>query len=41
MTGTGTVVVSDGRGWPIYAAIFQYVKKISSNSRGIILPIED
>ncbi|NNF96256.1 MAG: DUF2914 domain-containing protein [Halobacteria archaeon] len=41
MTGTWTVVVSDGRGWPIYAAIFQYVKKISSNSRGIILPIED
>ncbi len=41
MTGTWTVVVSDGRGWPIYAAIFQYVNQISSNSRGIILPIED
>ena len=41
MIGTWTVVVSDGRGWPIYAAIFQYVEKVSSDSRGIILPIED
>ncbi len=41
MIGTWTVVVSDGRGWPIYAAIFQYVAKISDDSRGIILPIED
>ena len=41
MTGTWTVVVSDGRGWPIYAAIFQYVEKASSDSKGIILPIED
>lgn len=41
MTGTWRVVVSDERGWPIYAAMFQYVKKISNNSRGIILPIDD
>lgn len=41
MTGTWTVVVSDGRGWPIYAEIFQYVEKASGNSKGIILPIED
>jgi hypothetical protein len=41
MTGTWTVVVSDGRGWPIYAAIFQYVEKVSGNQKGIILPLED
>jgi hypothetical protein len=41
MVGTWTVVVSDGRGWPIYAAIFQYVEKVSGNGKGIILPIED
>lgn len=41
MIGTWRVVVSDDRGWPVYAAIFQYVEKVSSNSRGIILPIED
>lgn len=41
MIGTWTVVVSDGRGWPVYAAIFQYVEKISNDSRGIILPIDD
>jgi hypothetical protein len=41
MTGTWTVVVSDGRGWPIYAAIFQYVEKVSGNEKGIILPLED
>jgi hypothetical protein len=41
MTGTWTVVVSDGRGWPIYAAIFQYVGKVSGNEKGIILPLED
>ena len=41
MTGTWTVIVSDGRGWPIYAEIFQYVEKTTSDSRGIILPIED
>jgi len=41
MTGTWTVVVSDGRGWPIYAAIFQYVEKVSGNETGIILPLED
>ena len=41
MIGTWRVVVSDDRGWPVYAAIFQYVEKVSNNSRGIILPIED
>ena len=41
MTGSWSVVVSDERGWPIYAAIFQYVEKLSNNSRGIILPIDD
>ena len=41
MTGTWTVVVSDGRGWPIYASIFQYVEKVSVNEKGIILPLED
>lgn len=41
MTGTWTVVVSDGRGWPIYVAIFQYVEKVSGNEKGIILPLED
>lgn len=41
MTGTWAVIVSDERGWPIYAEIFQYVEKASSNSKGIILPIED
>ena len=41
MIGTWSVVVSDGRGWPIYAAIFHYVEKVSNDSRGIILPIED
>ncbi len=41
MTGTWRVIVSDERGWPIYAAIFQYVKSVSNDSRGIILPIED
>ncbi len=41
MTGTWTVVVSDGKNWPIYAAIFQYVEKVAGNEKGIILPIED
>ena len=41
MTGTWTVVVSDGRGWPIYAAIFQYVEKVAGTEKGIILPIKD
>ncbi|MGW8228357.1 MAG: DUF2914 domain-containing protein [Gammaproteobacteria bacterium] len=41
MTGTWTVVVSDGRGWPIYAAIFHYVEKVAGNEKGIILPLED
>ena len=41
MTGTWSVVVSDSRGWPVYAAIFQYVEKVSNDSRGIILPIDD
>ncbi len=41
MTGTWTVVVSDGKGWPIYAELFQYVEKVPGGDKGIILPIEE
>ena len=41
MTGTWTVVVSDGKNWPIYAALFQYVEKVAGNEKGIILPLEE
>lgn len=41
MTGTWTVVVSDGKNWPIYAALFQYVEKVPGGEKGIILPLEE
>ena len=41
MTGTWTVVVSDGKNWPIYAALFQYVEKLPGGEKGIILPLEE
>ena len=41
MTGNWTVMVSDGKDWPIYAAFFQYVEKVPGNEKGIILPLEE
>jgi hypothetical protein len=37
MTGLWSVVVSDNRGWPIYAAVFRYVNK-QSGTKSVILP---
>lgn len=40
MTGTWTVVIRDGNNWPIYAALFQYIDKVSGNEKSVILPFE-
>ncbi len=40
MTGEWTVVVTDGRGWPVYAEKFEYVKKEDGKNKSIILPLE-
>ena len=40
MTGTWTVVIRDGNNWPIYAALFQYIDKVSGNEKIVILPFE-
>jgi hypothetical protein len=40
MTGTWTVVVSDGNNWPIYAALFHYIDKVSGKEKTVILPFE-
>lgn len=37
MTGEWSVVVSDSRGWPVYAAIFRYVDK-APGTGSVILP---
>lgn len=35
-TGEWMVVISDGRGWPIKAVVFKYVKKGSFAGKGIV-----
>lgn len=38
MTGKWSVVVSDNNGWPVYAAIFEYVKKEPGRDSTILPP---
>jgi hypothetical protein len=41
MTGRWSVVVTDGKGWPVYAAVFDYVEKDGARTVSAILPLDE
>lgn len=40
MTGRWSVVVTDGKGWPVYAAMFDYVDSREPQAVNVVLPLD-